>query len=203
MKVRRSRLLHRGGVPLDASLYFVASEDRYVQENYFEALERNGVSDARRVKVQVLPTEDNRSSPEAVLRRLKALQVDAQPFDQFWVSIDVDRWEKDEIARVIKEADEVGFRVAVSNPCFEVWLVLHLEAEPPTGACAEVTAQLKRLVPGYTKAHLPEQPWTLAAVRLACARARASHDQGWWPRTSGSSLYALVEQILPPVAAQP
>ncbi len=40
--------------------------------------------------------------------------------------VDVDRWENlDEIvSRCIKE----GFRAAVSNPCFELWLLLHFRS---------------------------------------------------------------------------
>ena len=45
--------------------------------------------------------------------------------DELWVMIDVDRWNKSTLQEIAKEARQKGYRLAISNPCFELWLLLH------------------------------------------------------------------------------
>lgn len=44
-------------------------------------------------------------------------------FDEIWCVFDVD--EHPNLAQAKQEAADVGIQVAVSNPCFELWLLLH------------------------------------------------------------------------------
>ncbi|HCA88271.1 MAG TPA: hypothetical protein DEQ61_24110, partial [Streptomyces sp.] len=43
-------------------------------------------------------------------------------FDEVWCVFDVDEFD---VAHAIGEAQRLGVEVAVSNPCFELWLILH------------------------------------------------------------------------------
>ncbi len=44
-------------------------------------------------------------------------------FDEIWCVFDTDEHKK--LAQAIEEAKQSGIEVAVSNPCIELWLVLH------------------------------------------------------------------------------
>ena len=46
-------------------------------------------------------------------------------FNEIWCVFDVD--DHPEIISAVAEARQAGIRTAVSNPCFELWLVLHVE----------------------------------------------------------------------------
>ena len=46
-------------------------------------------------------------------------------FDELWCVFDQD--EHADVARAIREARDSGIQTALSNPCFELWLVLHVE----------------------------------------------------------------------------
>ncbi len=46
-------------------------------------------------------------------------------FDEIWCVFDVDQHPN--LAQAINEARQSGIGVALSNPCFELWLVLHFE----------------------------------------------------------------------------
>ena len=49
----------------------------------------------------------------------------ADDFDEIWCVFDCD--EHPDINRAIHEARQSDIRTAMSNPCFELWLVLHVE----------------------------------------------------------------------------
>ncbi len=46
-------------------------------------------------------------------------------FDEIWCIFDVD--EHPHLAQALNEARQSGIQVALSNPCFELWLVLHYQ----------------------------------------------------------------------------
>jgi len=46
-------------------------------------------------------------------------------FDEIWCVFDVDQHPN--LAQAINEARQSGIGVALSNPCFELWLILHYE----------------------------------------------------------------------------
>ena len=45
--------------------------------------------------------------------------------DELWLMVDVDHWGNKHLAEVADQAGHNQFNLAVSNPCFEVWLFLH------------------------------------------------------------------------------
>lgn len=199
-RIRRTGLLDRSVQRRDARLYLVATEDTYAGEQYFAALQQNGVVDARRVKVHVITTPEGsgRSSPRAVLARLRDFEAGLLPMDERWLSLDRDRWPERLLGEVCREALQAGWFMAVSHPCFEAWLLLHLCDEVPDQArgCEEA---LRTLLGSYSKTNLPCKPWTLPTVREAIERARArdTAPADRWPRQPGSHLYRLVERLLP------
>ena len=46
-------------------------------------------------------------------------------FDEIWIIFDVDDIPDSTINQVIQEARDSGIKTAISNPCLELWLVLH------------------------------------------------------------------------------
>ncbi len=46
-------------------------------------------------------------------------------FDEIWCVFDVDA--HPDLNSAVSEARDAGIRTAVSNPCFELWLVLHVQ----------------------------------------------------------------------------
>jgi hypothetical protein len=61
----------------------------------------------------------------AIAARAKALAEDGE-IDEFWCVFDIE-WPKNHpgLIEAKKLADAHGISIAASNPCFEVWLVLH------------------------------------------------------------------------------
>ena len=119
-------------------------------------------------------------------------------FDEIWCVFDRD--EHLDFERAIREARDAGIRTAASNPCFELWLVLHLESQTAhVGRHAiQRRAQELGLVEGK---HLAAPAGVLDdGYDTAKERARAleqMHDRDGSPPGSnpGSGVWRLVDRL--------
>jgi hypothetical protein len=94
------------------------------------------------------------SAPKNPSRQVEiAKGLSPRDFDEIWVVFDVDHFELSDIENAISTALDAGFRVAVSNPCFEYWLILHYEPYSRFFDSPKKTAAYLRdnHVPGYSK----------------------------------------------------
>lgn len=88
-----------------------------------------------RLRDSVIATVDGRrGTPQQLVdHAVAAKRADAsdaargrgRAYDEIWCMFDVD--EHHEVARAIARATDNQIRVAVSNPCVELWFVLHFE----------------------------------------------------------------------------
>ena len=84
-------------------------------------------SSKRRDRVKYV---DPVTSPEHVLKQLNDYksQYELEADDELWLVVDKDRWTEAMLSRVATEcSQEIAMHMALSNPCFELWLLLHLE----------------------------------------------------------------------------
>jgi hypothetical protein len=194
----------------DAPAFVVASEDTYAPKQYFKAL---GLA---RVTVVVIPTPENSglSSPGHVVERLKEAfrkfrnQDEIQGADEFWVMLDTDHHMKDNhisgTLRALRGARQVGFELAISNPCFELWLLLHhvdLPADTVFDKSADVATRLGEVLGGYNKTAVKAGRFPLSLVPAAILRARAlesnpDNPEGYWPTGTGTRVYRLMERVM-------
>ena len=81
-----------------------------------------------------LDVSDGGMTPDALVRRAKQhlkrvprSKRSEREFDEIWCVFDVDQHAN--VSQAINVARQSGIKVAVSNPCFELWLVLHQEEQ--------------------------------------------------------------------------
>lgn len=196
---RRKRPLNRDtGVVKDARLAVIASEDLHAVEQYFAKFQ------TRRIKFLVLATEDGRSSPDAVMDRLDRYKTewDVGDGDQLWVCLDTDHWiEPNHIQNlriVVQQCKQKGYRLAISNPCFELWLLLHFQDFSATTAatCEQVESQLRQAAGGYDKSRVDRLSILADQVQQAIARARSIDPPGEIPTAPTTRVYLLIEELL-------
>lgn len=225
-KVRRTRLLGRGAPALaprhrDVYLVVIATEDTYAAKQYFDALQRHGIVDRSRVEIVSLPTTDGHSTVGALLDRLKAhrdaLDVSLDQ-DEYWAVFDVDQQKPHSLADAAQIAKSRSYRLAGSNPCFELWLLLHLTDDLTAIPCAaedrraaqvceqRLHAALQGGAPqarGYDKTRIGAERFALPErVRDACTRARVcSPSEEPWPKAVGTHVHLLVERLPLPMRA--
>lgn len=191
---RKSRPLDRTtGLVRDSSIVVIACEDTHAVKQYFAKFR------TRRVQFKVLPTEEGYSSPKAVVERLNRYRVEEQigDEDELWICIDADHWirgsHQRELAEVLRQCRSNGYGVAISNPCFEVWLLLHFvtiddellntilgnaqnstvsESDRQSIRCDGFEEHLRIVSGGYNKTNVGRLPITTLEVIQAMQRAR-------------------------------
>jgi hypothetical protein len=176
--MRRKRPLDRKAMPVrDASLVVIASEDTYAVRQYFDFFE------STRIQFRVLETEDGKSAPEHVLKRLNEYieEFEIGEGDTLWVVCDCDHWVEpnhiQNLTHVLQQCRQKDIQVALSNPCFELWLLLHF-AEFPTEdtlTCNEVTLRLRTAAGGYDKTKVYNLQIDDKKVLAAVNRAADKH----------------------------
>lgn len=97
--------------------------------------------------------------------------------DEVWVVFDMD--EHPNVAQAMQEAAQADLRVAFSNPCFEIWPLLHLiEHDAPIDRHA-LQRKLAGVMPGYNPKSGKIFDYTAMSDRfeLAARRARVMRDR--------------------------
>ncbi|GGU37233.1 hypothetical protein GCM10010178_31790 [Lentzea flava] len=127
-------------------------------------------------------------SPAQLVRHaVKLREKDRDGFDEYWCVVDVDDFDIDE---AVAEAESTGISLAVSNPCFEVWLILHF-ADCTAGISGPKAAveRLRKYLPKYAKGALD---FTVLAERVDRAVERAKALGAGNP---SSDMWRLVEVV--------
>lgn len=193
---KKSRPLSRDrGVVRDASLVVIASEDKYAVQHYFARFR------PRKVQFIVANTEDCRSSPEAVMDRLKnkRREYDVQDGDEFWLCIDRDRWQTRTLSNVLSECRRCGYKVAISHPCFDIWLLLHFEEieKGSFSSCQDVKSRLRDVLGGGYGTHCcATATISEEMVHRAIARAKSLDDASALPDSNTSQVHRILATLL-------
>lgn len=184
---RRARQIRH----LDKRILVVCGSRR-TEKQYLEGLRDSARKSNIAIKIRIEP-----SDPMAVVSAAVDFRdADRDAFDECWVVLDVDEFD---IPPVLEYAAAEDIRVALSNPCFEYWLLLHFcEFHKHVASYKAMEPVLKKYVPGYDKARIDFQrykPHVLDAVERSARRLeRCRSDLGVNPITN---VHLIVEQFLP------
>lgn len=203
----RKSLTDRLAIAHTARRVLIAVEGRATEAPYFEAIRRH-----LHLPASVVTILDNKgSSPISLVtgviqardRLAEAGGFDAIGGDTAWAVFDGDEHRLSDPkgwARALALAKQEGVRLAVSNPCFELWFLLHYEDQfAPIEAKAAI-ARLKRHLPHYKKGAslFPEPLLPLTAGAIGRARKLEKRAQreglGEYPNP-GTSVPDLIEHL--------
>jgi len=114
-------------------------------------------------------------------------------FDEVWRVVDVDNFD---IHSGASKAAELNAKMVVSNPCFELWLLLHFESlTGHVAKCKDVERLIRKYIPAYKKAKLSFADFE-AGLAQACKRARCLEEgEVEYPNPS-TGIWRLVERIM-------
>lgn len=179
----------------------VVCEGRVTEPTYIEGLTR--VHRNPLVAVEVAPEHGvPRTLVEAAKRRkARALQHarahndENLAFEEVWCVFDVD--EHPGLADAVKMARDEHIRLAISSPCFELWLLLHFRDSPGAQDRHTMHRRLAKHLPGYRK-HLCFDAIATgvhAAQQRALRLQRDADVDGEPYRNPTSGMFALVASI--------
>lgn len=145
-------------------------------------------------------THPNRRNPDAVLKRFeKSLREnDFRTGDEAWLVVDVDEWDRAEFDKLTAwELRDSRHHLAVSNPKFELFLVMHFEKGNGYTTPAKVDSALKKYWPNYAK-HVPLGQFSIKQVRDAVENARTKRlsCKSPLPAPGMTDAHLLVERLI-------
>lgn len=217
MRSRNSLMRERHEAFRDARLIVIASEGKDTERIYFKALAKEYTNP--RVHVHILKRsedEQNNSSPEHVLKQLDDYKghYELESDDELWLVVDRDRWTEAMLSHVATECAQDNFmHVALSNPCIELWLLLHLvDATLLTTEEQQLWIENRRRSKNadpYLKVRLRQEMGSyhessydakmlIEHVEVAITRAKSmdKNPADRWPQTLGTRVYLLAESVM-------
>ena len=181
----------------------VVCEGEVTEREYLQGYERWAKNATVRVEVA-----DERGDPKKVVEIAKDLAEKASTearkkddefiaFDEVWCVFDRDEHDSNRFHGAIQMAQANGFQLAVSNPCFELWLLLHFRASPGMRHRHEVQRMVSGFVPGFEK-HVRFEDYASGVGRAATRARRLDEDasaMNEFFRNPTTGVYGLTDSI--------
>ena len=177
-------------------LFVISTEGEKTEPIYFE--EFNPGRDGG-YRIHILRTLNGKSRPREILERLIQYEKKARlgSNTEYWAVIDRDAWSEDELDEVAREiAKHPNYNLALSNPCFELWLWLHLKPNRPFADRHDCQRSLCREWPDFAKGDY-DAAKLMPHVLRACERAKELDvmPDAKWPKDQATRVYRLVERL--------
>jgi RloB-like protein len=178
----------------------IVCEGQRTEPDYFQALR---VRLRAVVEVQIEPGS---ATPKTLVEHAVAMKREADRearsqrdrflrFDEIWCVFDTDEHPK--LADAHQQAKAHGIELAVSNPCFELWALLHFQEQSAFLDRREARRRLKKHLPHYEKV-LPFErldPHYLTAVLRARELDRRCQDAGCPGNNPSTGVHRLTESM--------
>ncbi len=179
----------------------VVCEGKRTEPDYIRGYERH-VRNAT-VKIEI---PDARGEPKKIVEIAKELKRAAETearrqgdlyldFDEVWCVFDRD--DHPRFHNACTMARDNGFELAVSNPCVELWLILHFRESPGPRHRNDLSRMLRGELPNYDK-HVDFDEFA-DGVEKATARARRldvdAEGMGESGRNPTTGFYRLTDSI--------
>lgn len=137
----------------------------------------------------------------------------AEGFDKICLIIDRDREsflsssKNDQYKYVVDKCEEMGFKLYVTNPCFEFWLLLHfdkvfeldrdklLENPKVTAKRRYVEQELRRICPGYQKTSYKAEELVMDIDRAVDNEKKFCEDVVNLEKSIGSNVGKLIMEM--------
>jgi len=212
-------LVREGGFLEAEKMFILSYEGKVSEKKYFEDFRKSELfNDSGIIEVISLKRPTNRGSdPISVKKLLQAAKKEYRfkDTDEFWLIIDRDDWEEIHNHNFDKLVDdckkENNFFLAMSNPCFEIWLILHLkdinefdESEKQKLISNDKISNSKNYIDivlgeiqgrGYNKRPTPTV--FLPLTRVAIDRAKEINNENEeYPKKLGTHIYKLIEKLI-------
>ncbi len=192
--LRKNRGYKRGEPFRDSTLFVLACEGAVREKEYFEHLGEQ----SSRIRFKVLSQNgEHRSAPKWVLNCAAkySTEIGLLNDDQLWFIMDTDRWPYEQLHSIHSACEETeNWYLALSNPCFEVWLYLHVDEihTSTSNSCGDLKRELSgKSKGGYNKREFVDN------IRVAHERAKAcdKDPKYFMPSIMSTKIYQLTGEI--------
>ncbi len=196
MPHKTNRFRRSSGLRSYRKLIVIATEGAKTEQQYF-AMFNNQHSV---IQVKCLRS-GHKSSPHQVLKRMEDYlrEESLRSTDEAWLVVDRDQWTDEQLNELCTWAERHrNYDIAISNPSFEYWLLLHFEDGHHIVSSEECCARLRRHLPTYDKG-IEQRIFTEDRIKNAIRRGKMRDNPpcAGWPRDLGTTtVYRLIGKIL-------
>ncbi|WP_162243286.1 RloB family protein [Methylobacterium sp. Leaf399] len=148
----------------------------------------------------MINSQGGRSSPAHIMENMQTY-IDSYEIgggDELWLVLDRDAWHPRMISQVATLCKQKQVRLAVSNPCFELWLAHHFDDVLPKPLdCASLQNHLRQCMQIYNKSSY-NAGCLLGSVNKAIENAKKldKNPNSRWPHPAGTRVHELAYSIL-------
>ncbi|VAX38888.1 hypothetical protein MNBD_PLANCTO02-2826 [hydrothermal vent metagenome] len=200
----RKRKPARSKQPVDSKpLILIVCEGEVTEPEYL-----SGFAKACRNARVTIEVEGGKGVPKTIVecakeykkeaeKRAKKEKDDNLKYDAIWCVFDVDTHPN--IPAAINMAGDNDIELAISNPCFELWLLLHFQEQPGMQDCNKLASMIKKHLSSYSKKnkHVDYLDYSAGyddAVKRAKQLETNAGDEEW-KRNPTTGVYLLTEKI--------
>lgn len=210
----RKKRSYKKNEPFRDARYVLIVGEGKAEKKYFEGVQEQVLNeiDRKRIKLRISPFRDGGKSPNQIVGDAFEFKDQFKDFvigfDVLWVLFDLDSNTDDQIHQAVKDCNSHSLNLAISSPCFELWLFLHISdlkektfnIEPIVGGKRNIRAstnckkEIRKILGSYNESNIPFDKFV---NEIKTAYDRASFlDQGDspnWPRDLGTEVYKIFD----------
>lgn len=150
MKKRITLKQRKENLRRERTLFLIVCEGEKTERLYFKEFRRrnNGI----RIEVPNCSYTDPLSLLKFTQRMKSVYDIDIKRGDRVWCVFDVDQNAEEIIQRTAREAKKNKIKIILSNPCFELWYLLHFEFSTAFMSTTQAAQKLKsKYISSYHK----------------------------------------------------
>jgi hypothetical protein len=186
----------------------IVCEGKVTEPRYFNDLKnqtRNPLVSVRPIGGCGVPPSVVKRAIEELNERKRTARRERNSFDalfEVWAVFDRDAHPHPQVPEALALARQHGVKVAYSNPCFELWGLMHFECWSRPGHHHDIQRALKERLPGYCHETNPVFDIGQLVMRYADAVKNAKRalqdriDQGQERGDPSTNVFELTERLL-------
>ena len=179
-------------------IFTVVTEGRNTEPEYFRIFK------SKNLDAHInLSKRDNKSAPKYLLQEIKRNieRIELKSTDEAWIVLDRDRWGESQLNELFNWAkNRKNCHIAISNPSFEFWLLLHFEEGNGVNSRSECETRLSNYLNREYKKSIDGRKFTPERISTAIDNAKkrytmSSVQRGLIVSPRQTTVYKLVESI--------
>lgn len=189
----------------DYKLFAIACEGSKREPDYFKVFRHFSNKIAVDVIEEIVNEEEalsinpNKSAPKWVLERaIRYIEKEGlSDEDDLWFVMDIDRWSEQQLREIATYCEKYkNWHIALSNPCFEVWLYLHKKADisiSESKTCQDFKYEISTFEKG---GYHPYKFLSYLEEAVLNARIADSDKNHYFPKHKETKVYRLANAVL-------
>ncbi len=179
----------------------IAMEGNTTEPNYFSAVKKKLQASSLKIILLTRDEKNTNSAPIHIIEEIKNYKkkdsIDKN--DELWLIIDKDRWPDSQLSTVAEECITSKYNLGLSNPCFEIWLILHYDNL--SGHIGE-TWSSRTAHDRWNSIHAAHNISSHQKIAdnilpaIDNAKELDKNKTARWPNTIGTRVYKLAESIV-------